>query len=198
MAPPNFSFGRKGDSDMSRPSHLRAIPRRSPRCYGRIAASEAFLKRRALKGAVMRVVLFLAAALSVLITAGIVYILVYDSVLFFRAGLDHRFPDRYRMDAGVRQSALRHHDARLRYSDDDVHRSRGRGAGRNDPGDLSERICATRACARRSSPSWSCWPACRPSRSATLRLFFLTPIFQIVHSRRSPASICWCPASSSA
>jgi phosphate transport system permease protein len=31
----------------------------------------------------MRVVLFLAAALSVLITAGIVYVLLYDSILFF-------------------------------------------------------------------------------------------------------------------
>ena len=43
--------------------------------YGRIFASEAFLRRG---------ILFLAAALSVLITASIVYILVYESILFFR------------------------------------------------------------------------------------------------------------------
>jgi phosphate transport system permease protein len=60
------------------------IPLTQPASYGRLAASEAFLRRRALKGAVMRVVMFLAAALSVVVTAGIVYILVYDSVLFFR------------------------------------------------------------------------------------------------------------------
>ena len=40
------------------------IPLTQPASYGRLAASEAFLKRRALKGAVMRVVMFLAAALS--------------------------------------------------------------------------------------------------------------------------------------
>ncbi|MCC6889487.1 MAG: phosphate ABC transporter permease subunit PstC [Hyphomicrobiales bacterium] len=54
------------------------------RPYGSLAASPAFLRRRAITAAVMRVVLFLAAALSVFITAAIVYILVYDSVLFFR------------------------------------------------------------------------------------------------------------------
>jgi phosphate transport system permease protein len=52
--------------------------------YGRISASEAFLRRRMIIGWIVRVILFLAAALSVLITASIVYILVYESILFFR------------------------------------------------------------------------------------------------------------------
>ena len=52
--------------------------------YGTLVASEAFLKRRALKANVMRVVLFVAAALSVAITGGIVYVLLYDTVLFFK------------------------------------------------------------------------------------------------------------------
>jgi phosphate transport system permease protein len=52
--------------------------------YGRLAASDAFLRRRAMTARAVSVVLFAAAALSVLVTAGIVYILVHDSVLFFR------------------------------------------------------------------------------------------------------------------
>ena len=52
--------------------------------YGRISASDAFLWRRMIIGSVVRGILFLAAALSVLITASIVYILVYESILFFR------------------------------------------------------------------------------------------------------------------
>ncbi len=52
--------------------------------YGRLVASDEFLKRRAIIGWVVRIVLFLAAALSVFITAAIVYILVYDSILFFQ------------------------------------------------------------------------------------------------------------------
>jgi len=51
---------------------------------GRLVASQAFLQRRALTARIVYVVLFLAAALSVFITAAIVYILVYDSILFFR------------------------------------------------------------------------------------------------------------------
>lgn len=52
--------------------------------YGRLAASEAFLRRRAMIALTMSIFLFAAAALSVFVTASIVYILVYDSVLFFR------------------------------------------------------------------------------------------------------------------
>jgi phosphate transport system permease protein len=52
--------------------------------YGSLVATPAFLRRRALIGKLVAVILFIAAALSVFITAGIVYILVYDSVLFFR------------------------------------------------------------------------------------------------------------------
>lgn len=54
------------------------------RAYGAFVASEAHLKRRALVAFLVRIVLFLAAALSVFVTAAIVYILLYDSVLFFR------------------------------------------------------------------------------------------------------------------
>ncbi len=52
--------------------------------YGRLVASEAFLRRRAITGNVIGVLLFLAAALSVLITAGIVFVLLQESILFFR------------------------------------------------------------------------------------------------------------------
>lgn len=52
--------------------------------YGKLAADKSFLKRRAFINSFMRVVLFLAAALSVFTTGAIVYILLYDSILFFR------------------------------------------------------------------------------------------------------------------
>jgi len=52
--------------------------------YGRLVASEAFLKRRALTARIVSFILFLAGALSVFITAAIVYILLYDSILFFK------------------------------------------------------------------------------------------------------------------
>jgi phosphate transport system permease protein len=55
-----------------------------PARYGSLQATPAFLRRRTLIGRGVAVILFLAAALSVFVTAGIVYILVYDSVLFFR------------------------------------------------------------------------------------------------------------------
>jgi phosphate transport system permease protein len=50
----------------------------------RLVASDAFLRRRALIGRLMAAILFVAAALSVLVTAGIVYILLHDSIRFFR------------------------------------------------------------------------------------------------------------------
>ncbi len=68
--------------------------------YGRISASDAFLRRRMITGWIVRGILFLAAALSVLITASIVYILVYEFDSVFQASFDHRFSDGYRMDAG--------------------------------------------------------------------------------------------------
>jgi phosphate transport system permease protein len=52
--------------------------------YGRFTASDAFLKRRAINGQVMRGLLFLAAALSVFVTVGIVFVLLQESILFFR------------------------------------------------------------------------------------------------------------------
>lgn len=50
---------------------------------GRFGATEAFLWRRRLVDRAMRGVLFSAAAVSVLITAGIVYVLVSESARFF-------------------------------------------------------------------------------------------------------------------
>jgi phosphate transport system permease protein len=52
--------------------------------YGQLTPSPAFLRRRALVGRLMAVVFFLAGSLSVLITAGIVYVLLHDSIQFFR------------------------------------------------------------------------------------------------------------------
>jgi phosphate transport system permease protein len=52
--------------------------------YGRLVASPSFLRRRALTAKLVSFVLFLAAALSVFVTVAIVYILLYDSILFFR------------------------------------------------------------------------------------------------------------------
>jgi phosphate transport system permease protein len=49
----------------------------------RFAVSEAFLKRRRAVDITMRVVLFLAAAISVLVTVGIVYVLLSESLRFF-------------------------------------------------------------------------------------------------------------------
>lgn len=52
---------------------------RTARCQ----ASEAFLRRRRRMDRAMRGILFLAAALSVLVTVGIVYVLVRESLIFF-------------------------------------------------------------------------------------------------------------------
>jgi phosphate transport system permease protein len=49
----------------------------------RLGASQAFLRRRRLIAIVMQGALFAAAALSVLVTAGIVYVLVSESATFF-------------------------------------------------------------------------------------------------------------------
>jgi phosphate transport system permease protein len=49
----------------------------------RLGISPAFLRRRWLVGLIMRGILFSAAALSVLVTAGIVYVLVSESAKFF-------------------------------------------------------------------------------------------------------------------
>lgn len=47
-------------------------------------AAAGFLRRRALQASIARFVLFAAAAMSVLVTAGIVYVLVTESAKFFR------------------------------------------------------------------------------------------------------------------
>ena len=49
----------------------------------RVVISAGFLRRRRLVGLVMQGILFAAAALSVLVTAGIVYVLLSESVKFF-------------------------------------------------------------------------------------------------------------------
>jgi phosphate transport system permease protein len=69
---------------MATVDNLSGPARRRSSSYGSLTASGAFLRRRALVGNIMRVVLFLAAALSVFVTAGIVYILMYDTLLFFQ------------------------------------------------------------------------------------------------------------------
>jgi phosphate transport system permease protein len=52
--------------------------------YGELVASSAFLRRRALIGNIMAAILFAAGSLSVLVTVGIVYVLLHDSILFFQ------------------------------------------------------------------------------------------------------------------
>ncbi|MEX0590486.1 MAG: phosphate ABC transporter permease subunit PstC [Xanthobacteraceae bacterium] len=55
----------------------------APRARVRLDASAAFLQRRRIVALVMQGILFSAAALSVLVTAGIVYVLVSESAKFF-------------------------------------------------------------------------------------------------------------------
>ncbi|HWP27008.1 MAG TPA: phosphate ABC transporter permease subunit PstC [Xanthobacteraceae bacterium] len=64
-------------------AELSRSPGRQTR-YGQLGASPAFLRRRALVGHIMAGVFFLAGSLSVLVTAGIVYVLLHDSILFFK------------------------------------------------------------------------------------------------------------------
>jgi phosphate transport system permease protein len=52
--------------------------------YGRLSVSAAFLRRRAVVGHIMAGMLFLAGSLSVFITTGIIYVLLHDSILFFK------------------------------------------------------------------------------------------------------------------
>jgi phosphate transport system permease protein len=49
-----------------------------------VRPSESFLRRRRLIGGLVRLALFAAASLSVFVTAGIVYILIGESLVFFR------------------------------------------------------------------------------------------------------------------
>jgi phosphate transport system permease protein len=53
------------------------------RSLGQLVISDAFLARRRITDRIMRGVLFLAAAISVLVTLGIIYVLVSESVTFF-------------------------------------------------------------------------------------------------------------------
>ena len=68
---------------------------------------------------VVRLLLFLAAALSVFITAAIVYILVYDSVLFFREVSIIDFLTDTEWTPVFENPTLRHHHAGVRHADDD-------------------------------------------------------------------------------
>jgi phosphate transport system permease protein len=56
---------------------------RAPVAAGRFNANPGFLRRRRIAGSIAQAILFAAAALSVFVTAGIVYVLVSESVLFF-------------------------------------------------------------------------------------------------------------------
>jgi phosphate transport system permease protein len=60
------------------------LPLPGPLGAPRLVPTAAFLRRRRLMDRSMRLVLFLAATLSVLVTAGIIYVLVSESVTFFR------------------------------------------------------------------------------------------------------------------
>lgn len=60
------------------------LPPSGPPNAARLVPTTAFLRRRRLMDQSMRLVLFLAATLSVLVTAGIIYVLVSESVTFFR------------------------------------------------------------------------------------------------------------------
>ena len=55
-----------------------------PNANNRLVPTPAFLKRRALVDRSMRIILFMCAAVSVLVTAGIIYVLLSESIRFFR------------------------------------------------------------------------------------------------------------------
>ena len=61
--------------------------------------------------AVAKIVLRLAAWLTIVITVGIVIALIIPAIEFFRAGLDHRVLVRDKVGASVRQRVLRCHPA---------------------------------------------------------------------------------------
>jgi phosphate transport system permease protein len=77
-----FPFVRKGA--FMTIAEWAGAPASATGAYGQIAASEMFLRRRMIINRLMQAVLFLAAALSVFVTGSIVYILVYESILFFQ------------------------------------------------------------------------------------------------------------------
>ncbi|MDZ7747866.1 MAG: hypothetical protein U5K43_02715 [Halofilum sp. (in: g-proteobacteria)] len=91
--------------------------------------TDAFLRRRRRVDRSMRVVLFLAATVSVLVTAGIVFVLVRESITFFQDVSIVEFLTGHPLDASVRLQAFRHSAAAV----GDADGQRG-GAGRRDPG----------------------------------------------------------------
>jgi phosphate transport system permease protein len=62
---------------------LDAVQPIKPRPFGPLVVSEAFLARRRLIDRTMRIVLLAAATISVLVTVGIIYVLLSESVRFF-------------------------------------------------------------------------------------------------------------------
>lgn len=64
-------------------SALAPLTTIGPKASNRLVPTPAFLKRRALVDRSVRVMLFLCAALSVLVTAGIIYVLLSESIRFF-------------------------------------------------------------------------------------------------------------------
>jgi phosphate transport system permease protein len=67
----------KEDFDLDIPDTVDRKP------FGPLVVSDAFLARRRLTDRLMRIVLFVAASISVLVTVGIVYVLLSESVKFF-------------------------------------------------------------------------------------------------------------------
>lgn len=79
--PPSGVFEKAAGAEMSIMQETGGLVPPGERRH--LGATPAFLKRRRLVGLIMQAILFSAAALSVLVTAGIVYVLVSESAKFF-------------------------------------------------------------------------------------------------------------------
>ena len=90
---------------------------------------------------VIEILLLLAALSSVAITVGIVGVLIFESLQFFKHVSIVEFLNRYPVDGALRGSALWHHAAGLRHVGDICGRTPGFSSARNHYRDLSQRIC---------------------------------------------------------
>ncbi len=117
---------------------------------------------------VIRALLFLAAAISVLTTIGIVFALVEESVSFF-GEVGTRFFTDSDWTPLFSGSRVRDLAASQRHLPDHRDRDPGRDPARARHRDLPLRVRVRRACAGSSSRSSRSWSACRRSSSATSR-----------------------------
>ena len=100
-------------------------------------------QRRVVEFGIERV-LFLCAAASVLVTAGIIACSPVRDARVPARGVDRRVPDRHRVDAALLGKAFRRPAAGGRHAARLGHRD-GRGAADRSPGgNLPQRVCATR------------------------------------------------------